>query len=78
MNWQAKNWTRRELARFVEIFGDEQFVLYLRVDGFGNLIARGIVLLDEEPALLGLGKIPDIEDRKRVEEVLSRGRRCEF
>ena len=57
----------------LEVFRDEQFIFDLCADGFGNLVACGVVLLDDEAALLRLREIPNVEDGKCLEQVFEPG-----
>ena len=55
--------------RCLEVFRDEQFIYNLLVYGLWNLVAGGVVLLDEKTALLWLCEVPYIEDGKSVEQL---------
>jgi hypothetical protein len=63
----------RLVTGIVEVLRDEKFVLYLRVDRFGYLIARCVVLFEQKPALIRLREIPDIKEREGIEAVFKSG-----
>ena len=54
----------------LEVFGNEQFSFNLSVDGLRYFVTHGVLLLDEEKALVRLREIPDVENSECVEQVL--------
>ena len=57
----------------LKFLGDEQLDFDFGVNRLGNLVARRAVLFDEETALVGLSKTPDVENGEGVEQLAQLG-----